>query len=202
MLLLDYWLPMVGFESHYEVSFSGYARRCKTKEIKKTHLEEHGYPCINILSYGAKRLHRFIAKTFVPNPYNKPEVNHIDGIKINSCANNLEWATQTENRQHAIRIGLVKQPFIPTQNQLEFIERYSHSLTTKEIADILKVTKQSVYKVSGKTGMKHGKVIIDLHTGIFYTSYELAFQFGTNRKQVCRMLNEERKPNTSQYRYV
>lgn len=53
-------------------------------------------------------LHRIVAKLFVPNPENKPEVNHIDGDKLNYKACNLEWVTRQENMQHALEHNLIK----------------------------------------------------------------------------------------------
>lgn len=71
---------------------------------------QQGYISVKI-SYKGKetqfRLNRLIAQTFIPNPLDKPQVNHINGIKWDNRVENLEWATVSENAKHAFRTGLL-----------------------------------------------------------------------------------------------
>ena len=51
-------------------------------------------------------VHRLVAKAFIPNPFRKPEVNHLSADKTDNSVGNLAWATKKENEEHAVRLGL------------------------------------------------------------------------------------------------
>lgn len=80
-------------------------------ELSPSH-NNKGYQWVSLYNeFGGRRrlIHRIVAKTFIPNPENKPEVNHIDGNKNNNSVDNLEWVTHLENVQDAIRRGTAYQ---------------------------------------------------------------------------------------------
>lgn len=68
----------------------------------------NGYPTYVVNKGYYCRVHAHVAELFIPNPDNKPVVNHIDGNKRNSHADNLEWVTYSENTIHAYKLGLIK----------------------------------------------------------------------------------------------
>lgn len=108
---MEIWKAIKGYEGIYEVSTDGRVRSLKRNNYIMSGLKvTHGYIAVALSKEGTrsmKLLHRVVAETFIPNPDNKPQVNHINGIKSDNRVSNLEWVTAQENIDHAIKTGLI-----------------------------------------------------------------------------------------------
>jgi len=108
----------------------------KGKEIRQQ-VDECGYLRVRLSVDNVKfsvRMHRLIAETFIDNPQNLPQVNHIDGNKQNNALENLEWVSNSENQIHAIATGLKEIHFaekaIAFTGAVQVIDKYGNVVYT------------------------------------------------------------------------
>ena len=122
----EQWKDIEGFEGRYQVSDLGRVcslprpqryllrngkgafRNCRGRALA-VHPNNGGYLMVKLYrdnTLSTFTVHRLVALAFKPNPDGLPEVNHIDGVKANCCASNLEWQTSSGNKIHAVNIGV------------------------------------------------------------------------------------------------
>ena len=102
-------IDISGYEGIYQINPQGEIYSCYRKTPLKGWIEKTGYRAVSLWKEGkATRatVHTLLAKQFIPNPNNLPEVNHIDGCRIHNHVSNLEWVSRQGNALHAVRTGL------------------------------------------------------------------------------------------------
>ncbi len=112
-----------------------------------------GYEYIDLYFSGRKEywlVHRLIAKLFVPNPNNFPQVNHIDGNRSNNDYSNLEWITPSNNQLHAYKeLGRVRKSKLSEEQMKEVFDlRNINKQPLQVIADMYGISFQTVSEIS------------------------------------------------------
>ena len=135
------WKIIEGFPK-YLISNKGRIKILSTLEDKKVFVKDDGYIATTLVNgkQSYKYVHRLVAEAFVKNKHNKPQVNHINGIKGDNRAENLEWVTPAENIRHAIDTGLLKY-----KKKEKEIKNSRYSLG--EEANVSKLTPEEVIEI-------------------------------------------------------
>lgn len=166
----EIWKDIIGYEGLYQISNLGRVKslerlvvcghpkskpRRKKEKILNENFDSCGYKHVQLNhknKFKSFKIHRLIAIHFIPNPFNHPVINHINGIKTDNRLENLEWCTHKHNIQHAIKTGLVKrktgekhQNSKLTQKQADEIRSLKGSYSQRNIGKIFGVS-QTVVK--------------------------------------------------------
>lgn len=153
------WRDIEGYEGLYQVSNYGRVKSFAQSRphILKSFLDRQGYLTCRLCLQGEQKysvIHKLVAKAFIPNPNDKPQVNHIDGIKWNSVLTNLEWVTRSENARHADNTGLRESPQGEkvwnaklTNEQALYIRENPDQLNGRQLADKFDVSRATIIDI-------------------------------------------------------
>lgn len=134
--------------------------------IRKTMIGTTGYKCFTISVSGRTKMmkiHRLVAQAFIPNPDNKPQVNHINGIKTDNRVENLEWCTSGENHRHARKNGLYHPAKGPDTAKAKLIDSDIYTIiglheggaSQRQIAYEMCISRRNVRSILSEQTWKH-----------------------------------------------
>lgn len=154
----EIWRDIPGYEDWYEVSNLGRVKSIDKRKILKTDIGKKGYERVGLTKDFKRKtfnVHKLVALAFIDNPLNKPQINHINGIKTDNRVKNLEWCTAKENVIHAVKNGLkvAKKGFECTSSKS--VEQYDFK------GNLIKVY-GSINEAERETGVKHQSIISNL----------------------------------------
>ena len=156
----EIWKPVVGYEGLYEVSDLGRVRNAKTKKIRSSHPngKTGKYLILNIKKTNPL-VHRLVAKAFVPNPEEKPCVNHINNKKHDNRAINLDWVSYQENTQHGLKIGNINKNRLGVSTVwLDSLQKKAililcrEGIKQRQIAQLLNISETTINSLIRKNG--------------------------------------------------
>ena len=203
-MIEEIWKDVVGYEERYQISNLG---RLKSKDvilnkadgkkelrkgkILKLNKNQFGY-FTHLMSNGPeyKRknipIHRLVATAFIPNPDNKPCIDHINTIRTDNRVDNLRWCTQSENNRNPI-----------TMTKYRKKGEFRHSIETKIKIGLLSLGRTTSEATKEKQRAKGWPVISFTKDGIFYkkftSSYYAAIELKTHRTHISACCNGVRK---------
>jgi hypothetical protein len=161
---MEIWKKIEGF-GNYSVSSEGRVKNESTGLILKTSIPKRGYHHWIVKKNGKRfnfRIHRLVAKAFIPNPKNLDEVNHINGNKTDNRIENLEWCTHSENVSHSFSIGLqstkgINHPLTKlSENDVLGIRKlYSENVPQTDIAKIYNYSYGAINKIVNRKNWTH-----------------------------------------------
>ena len=173
---MEIWKDIEGFEGYYQVSNlgrvksveryvnhpSGGLKKLKSKIMTK-YISKQGYHTVTLRNLGRKvaKVHRLVCNAFLDNPLKKENVNHKNGIKTDNRVENLEWCTQLENVNHAIKTNLFdnkgeKHPFSRLKKKdIIFIRENAGKMTQKQLALKFNTVQSVISRIVRKERWKH-----------------------------------------------
>ena len=211
----EIWKDIKDYEGLYQISNYGNVKSLpkerrnrrgvyiqKEKLLSLTNTST-GYKKVELVKDGKRKgfkVHRLVAQAFIPNPDEKPQVNHIDGDKTNNYVDNLEWATASENSIHAYNTGLNSNK--KELNENEIVSMYMNGTTKEDIAKqygvsnavIKRILKENAVTLRTQSEAKNQYHLenIDLEEELkTKTQTQLAKELGCSQSLISKKLNNK-----------
>lgn len=175
----------------YTITTDGVITKIGSNYTLSQWIGKNGYKHVDLRKNGKGvkvAVHRLLATTFIPNPDQKRTVNHLDGDKLNNTITNLEWATDSENVQHAYDTGL--QPYRRNYS----LEEYDSMLNTRflngeSLTSISKTENQSLTQLSyhlRESAERQGK-LVEYETQIKLQKLKRAKDTGNTQRKLITL---------------
>lgn len=185
------WIP--DYEGLYQESTFGRTKsfKYKTPRILKPAVNKGGYLVVQLMKAAKLKcvpVHRLVALTFVPNPNNLPQVDHISGMKFDNSVGNLRWVTPSMNMQAAHNLDLVKtsqgeahyQAKL-TKAQVVYVRNNPKALTIGQLSAELNVSESTITNVQlGKSYKNEGGIVrgkMDKHKLSLELRQQICFEY-------------------------
>lgn len=172
---MEIWKNIDGYEGLYQVSSLGNVKsleRHRENSVKLTPgrilkgiLNDKGYYSVRLYKNKKPNFHsvsRLVAQTFIRNPKNKPEVNHISGNTKDNSVTNLEWVTHAENMEHAVNTGLMPKGEQNARSKIKecdvknIREMYAKGgISTRALSEKFNIGKTAIWQIVTNQTWKH-----------------------------------------------
>lgn len=159
---IEEWADINGLQNEYQISslgrlrsldmvvpVSGGGSRKVVGRIRRNAINKNRY-VVNSIRNKTYFIHVEVAKAFIPNPENKPEVNHLDGDKSNCKKSNLAWVTRIENIEHAFKNKLIKPAVGVNQSQTK--------LTEEQVRLVMNSPNKGMRQLGRELGVDHKSI--------------------------------------------
>jgi DNA-binding transcriptional regulator YiaG len=165
----EQWKDILEYEDLYQVSDLGRIKSFRKRTFSSIRIlkpkHTRGYLFVGLCKnkkVTAKRIHRIVAEAFIPNPQNKPTVNHKKGIKTDNRVTEIEWNTILENNIHAYTSGLKKPKKSVdcnfsklSENEIKQIKKNENNLNQRELGELYNVSQSNISNIlNNKTWKK------------------------------------------------